>query len=119
MIKKYKALLIQENENDPSAIILNGDDVDFLGNIVWSRDSAGIYFGALSGSFDYSKIWPDIKQTYGGGTAILSAYSSLSQGTGDLNIVIESKTFNTYPSPNFYLNDNAIYYTPIEIIVYE
>lgn len=46
-VPEYTALLYQTGTNAPVATIL----YNTLGNIQWTRDSAGIYLGTLSGAF--------------------------------------------------------------------
>lgn len=48
--KVYKALLSQADEDDPVAVVLNQDDADFLGNIVWTFDDPDCV-GTLSDAF--------------------------------------------------------------------
>ncbi len=45
--KVYRALVSQSGTDDPTVLIQENT----LGEIVWSRDSAGNYFGRLTGAF--------------------------------------------------------------------
>lgn len=51
--KVYSALLNQNGINDPTAIVLENT----IGNIVWTRDSGGVYFGTLTGAFTADKTF--------------------------------------------------------------
>jgi hypothetical protein len=51
--KVYTALLSQQSEEDPTAIILENT----LGDIVWVRNYEGQYEGLLSGAFVENKTW--------------------------------------------------------------
>jgi len=48
----YTALLSQSGTDDPVATVLENT---LGGTVVWTRDSAGIYYGALSGVFTDGK----------------------------------------------------------------
>ena len=54
--KVYRALLSQTGTNAPVATVLENT----LGNIVWTRDSAGTYFGTLTGAFLENKTFTPI-----------------------------------------------------------
>jgi hypothetical protein len=51
--KSYVALLSQTGTSAPIAIVLENS----IGDIVWTRNSAGIYSGTLLGSFIQDKTW--------------------------------------------------------------
>lgn len=51
--KVYTALLSQTGTNAPVATVLENT----IGNIVWTRDSTGIYFGTLANAFTENKTW--------------------------------------------------------------
>jgi hypothetical protein len=51
--KSYVALLSQTGTSVPVAIVLENS----IGDIVWTRNSAGIYSGTLLGSFIQDKTW--------------------------------------------------------------
>lgn len=51
--KVYRALVTQTSTNAPVATVLENS----IGSIVWSRDSAGTYFGTLVGAFTANKCF--------------------------------------------------------------
>lgn len=53
-VKVYRALLTQTSTNAPTATVLENS---LGGNVVWSRDSAGTYFGTLTGVFTANKCF--------------------------------------------------------------
>lgn len=53
--KAYTALLSQAGTSNPTVIVLNSDDSNYLGNLVWTRSSAGVYNGTLAGAFVLNK----------------------------------------------------------------
>jgi len=103
--KSYVALMSQTGTAAPIAIELENS----LGNIVWTRASAGIYNGTLSGSFPITKTFVLSIQGSGYDTEVLSG------GGGDLynlvrlndNVLVLSTT-----------GDAVLNYSPIEIRVY-
>lgn len=48
--KTYKALMSQSGEDAPVARVLNQDEDDYLGDIVWSRSDPGQYMGNFNNS---------------------------------------------------------------------
>jgi hypothetical protein len=51
--KVYKALLSQESDDAPTAVVLENT----LGDIVWSREDVGFYVGTLNNSFTENKTF--------------------------------------------------------------
>jgi hypothetical protein len=49
--KHYKALLTQSDTDAPVARVLNRDEPDYLGDIVWAREEEGIYSATTNGLF--------------------------------------------------------------------
>jgi hypothetical protein len=103
--KSYVALMSQTGTAAPTAIELENS----LGNIVWTRASAGIYNGTLSGSFPITKTFALSIEGGGYDTEVLSG------GGGDPynlvrlndNVLVLSTT-----------GDAILNYSPIEIRVY-
>lgn len=103
--KSYVALMSQAGTDDPTAIELENS----LGNIVWTRDSVGIYYGTLSSTFPIDKTFILSIQGSGYDTEVLNG------GGGDPynlvrlndNVLILSTT-----------GDAILNYSPIEIRVY-
>lgn len=66
--KTYKALMSQTGDFDNLiARVLNQDEDDYLGDIVWSKESPGAYYGNIAGGFDrdmtffvYNKLSSDL-----------------------------------------------------------
>lgn len=58
ILKKYVALLTQTGTNAPVATVLENT----LGDVVWSYDSIGSYFGTLVGAFPQDKTALFIQQ---------------------------------------------------------
>jgi len=46
---EYVALITQNSSNAPTAIVLNSEASNYLGEIVWSYDAVGSYIGTLAG----------------------------------------------------------------------
>lgn len=66
----YRANLQQTGTNAPVATVLNSNDPDFLGTIVWSYSSTGHYVGTLAGAFpSASKLWFNLS-AYPSGAAV-------------------------------------------------
>lgn len=59
--KTYKALLTQSGTSAPTAVVLENT----LGDIVWTRNDTGYYFGTLLGAFTSGKTLLLIGQNYG------------------------------------------------------
>lgn len=102
--RSYVALLSQSGTDNPTAIVLENS----LGDIEWTWDSTGQYFGFLSNSFPVEKTFIltpsngyDAEVLNGGGGDLYSIFRS-----GDNYIVVST------PS------DDVLNYTPIEIRVY-
>ena len=66
---KYIALISQSGTNDPTVIELENT----IGSIVWTRVSAGIYEGTLTGVFTVNKTYVMISQIYI--TTMVGAYA--------------------------------------------
>jgi hypothetical protein len=103
--KSYVALMSQTGTAAPTAVELENS----LGNIVWTRSSAGIYNGTLSGAFPITKTFALSIQAGGYDTDVLNG------GGGDIynlvrlndNVLVLSTT-----------GDTILNYSPIEIRVY-
>lgn len=53
-VKVHRTLLTQTSTNAPSAVVLENS---LGGTVVWTRDSAGTYFGTLAGAFPENKCF--------------------------------------------------------------
>lgn len=103
--KSYVALMSQTGTAAPTAIELENS----LGNIVWTRNSAGVYYGTLSGAFPITRTFT-LSINGGGYDADV-----LNGGGGDAynlvrlndNVLVLSTT-----------GDSILNYSPIEIRVY-
>ena len=103
--KVYTALLSQPGDNShPTANVLENT----LGNIVWTRDSVGEYYGTLTGAFgDGSKVFLNPVLDYSGAVS-----DKLVVGRYDTSDTI----FVTYSIADIYTD--GLYNIPIEIRVY-
>jgi hypothetical protein len=60
--KIYTALISATAGNDPTVTVLGTNEI---GSIVWTRSSAGVYNGTLSGAFTSNKTWITIQRGSG------------------------------------------------------
>lgn len=102
----YVALLTQSGEDDPVANILENT----VGDIVWTRNSSGSYYGELVGAFLEAK------------TFVIGGSPDINAGGGDF-ATLDIRRFNddkiilgTFD--NFTVSDNLLVSTSIEIRVY-
>jgi hypothetical protein len=98
--KYYYALINQSGAADPTVYLLNNRAGDFLGNLVWTRVSAGLYRATLTAAFmPYGTFVCPIVKTDGTMAAINanSQYNYIEINTGA---------------------DTMLSFTPIEIIVF-
>lgn len=101
--KIYTALLTQTSTNAPLATIM----ANTIGEIVWTRTSAGIYVGTLTAAFTENKTYFTI-------TDNLNDYKAMAFTTVDIGenyVTIET-------SYDYVAQDNQLSKTPIEIRVY-
>ena len=100
----YVATLTQTGTSAPVATIMGYNNI---GAIVWSRVSAGVYRGTLTGAFAGSRTW----------VSIMSSDTSNRSATmfrGSVNYV-EIRTFSAAGTPA----DLVLGVTPIEIRIYD
>jgi hypothetical protein len=98
--KVYRALISQVSLGNPTTIVLENS----LGNIVWTRQSAGNYEGTLVGAFPLNKVFTRIVPPYSG-------TSSIAIRSDDNKILImTSEAGNS--------SDSRLLNSPIEILVY-
>jgi hypothetical protein len=102
--QKYVALISQSGTADPTIEILENT----LGDIIWTRTSAGDYLGTLINSFPQLKTYIVFQNFYSG----TGSHISFIQRANDdlINIVTKDNT-------NAFI-DNVLNYTTIEIRVY-
>lgn len=65
--KVYTALLNQFDTDDPHAVVLG---TNTIGDIAWTRSSAGVYIGTLTGAFPENKTWCSITSGSNDGNGI-------------------------------------------------
>lgn len=53
ILRKYVAVMTQSGTDAPSATVLENS----IGDIVWTRQNAGVYIGTLAGAFTPDKTW--------------------------------------------------------------
>lgn len=104
--KSYIAMLTQSDTANPVAVVLNANDSNFLGNIVWTRGGAGGYAGTLSGVFTLNKTFMPPPGTLNAGSRI-----------NFYRIDANSVAVETSSSAGVF-GDDYLYETAIEIRVY-
>lgn len=102
--QKYVALISQTGTADPTIEILENT----IGDIIWTRTSAGDYLGTLTGAFPQLKTYIVFQNFYSGTGSYISFMLRVTDDT--INIVTKDNT-NTFI-------DNVLDYTTIEIRVY-
>ena len=70
--KVYKALISQNGTNAPTAIVLENT---LGGDVVWTRDGAGIYLGTLTGAFNNNKTMILVGRTISNFYCVAKAFS--------------------------------------------
>jgi hypothetical protein len=104
--RSYVALMSQTGTAAPTATILENS----LGDIVWTRNTTGIYYGTLNGAFPIEKTFALSIQGGGYDTEVLNG------GGGDLyNLVRLNDNQIVLSTP---AGDSVFNYSPIEIRVY-
>lgn len=103
--KVYTALLNQENTDAPTTIILQNT----IGNILWSYNGNGNYYGNLTNAFDLNKTFVLISQ-YSGGAGLVVDFIA-AEVLDSSTIVITTTTDNVFI-------DNLLHNVSIEIRVY-
>ena len=109
--KVYTTLLSQVDMDAPTAIVLENT----IGNIVWTRDAAGEYYGTLAGAFgDGSKVFLQRVLSYNG------AFSSVGVPNDKLvrGYYISPDTVGVFSSIEGTGADDQIDKVSIEIRVY-
>jgi len=101
--KVYTALLTQTGTDAPIATVLENT----LGDIVWVRNDVGDYLATSLGFFIEDKTYYTI---FNNSNPL--QYDLYFTTTGDINTLNIYSYFNRFPA------DEAFYYTPIEIRVY-
>lgn len=100
--KIYIALLTQTGTNAPVATVLKNT---LNGDIIWTRNEIGDYIGTLNNTFNLEKTFVQLGGIANGTDIQGQIYRS---SNNDIGIF----TYNTV------LSDNILYYTSIEIRVY-
>ena len=114
--KKYVATLSQSNTNDPVVTVLENT----LGTLVWTRDSAGWYYGTLANAFPTAtKVHIIVGNQFfvnekGG---IIINKEVVSDRYDADSVFIGTSLFDIVSSGTL-LSDNVLNNTPIEIRVY-
>lgn len=109
--KVYTALLTQTEQNTPVSTVLENT----IGDIVWSYEEVGTYFGTLTGAFTEGKVFCINNQFLGNFEGSDIFFQQL-YPIGDQNKVI----INTYiyTEGEWRKGDMLLVNTPIEIRVY-
>jgi hypothetical protein len=104
--KVYRALLTQSGPDAPVATVLENT----IGDIVWTRDSEGVYRGTLLDAFTISRTVVLIGGCFNQPEAVIQG--TIDDGNSGGVIVTTYMTLTTS------LLDGLLYQTPIEILVY-
>lgn len=99
----YTALISQSGSSDPTITTLHNT----VGNIIWTRNNTGIYFGTLASAFPLSKTYIDIVNNQNSDNILIIRNA----GTNSLIII------DTYDN-TFTAQDGLLGNTPLEIRVY-
>jgi len=103
----YTALISQSNLDDPNTTILENG----IGNIVWTRDSFGVYSGTLTGAFPIDKTGLFIQDNV--------SLSQILINQRDISIIrIDDDTIQIYTYNDTTFIDGVLNNTTIEIRVY-
>lgn len=102
--KVYTALISQTGTDNPTVVVLHNT----IGNIVWSRNSAGNYQGYLAGEFLTNKTF----LITSGDFSINPTNQARQFFSNSVNAVIITTQINGF------IADNLLENTPIEIRVY-
>lgn len=81
--KQYTVLLSQSGTSDPTATILEPNDI---GTIVWTRNSTGNYTGTLSSAFTSNKTWLICQKGDGNGSFVNGLLSRASANAVTLDV---------------------------------
>lgn len=101
--KVYTVLLTQKKNNPPTAIVLENN----IGNIVWTKDSEGVYRGTLKGAF------PDANKFF------TLNHKNMVDAQTFIGVKWENvDSFSVRTTKNGLPEDNILDSNPIEIRVY-
>ena len=103
--KKYVALMTQTGTAAPTVVVLENT----IGDIVWTRDSTGIYEGTLTGAFTLDKTYTMMSVVLVDGIVNVFRFS---------DDVVRIATTNLH-SPIAAYHDSHLFKNTIEIRVYE
>lgn len=103
--KKYIALISQSSTSAPTSIELENT----IGPIIWTRGTAGIYFGTLTGAFTLDKTYVMLSNVLP---------NSIVMAKRRDNDTIEINTTNLH-SPTVAYHDTHLFKNTLEIRVYE
>lgn len=111
--KSYVALLNQsdtDNETPPVATVLNANDSNYLGDIVWTYDGVGFYLGTLANAFPLEKTFI-ITSSTANSFAVTITNNEVGVPSSQIFCKVSVEGSLT-------LTDGQLYNTPIEIRVY-
>lgn len=106
-IKEYTALLTANGTSAPDVIVLTNN----IGNITWTRQGQGNYYGTLANTFPLQKT--TIFITSNNGRYCFNAGSNEDEEPSNSIFV------NTYDVVTELNTDNGLYFTPITIKIYQ
>lgn len=105
--KVYTAVLTQDDTDDPVVKVLENT----IGNIVWTRDSQGVYYGTLTGAFKEFKTWCSILSLGNDGSSGVAEMGRLDTN----NILLQFYNFDGNLTD---IDTGTIYEISLEIRVY-
>jgi hypothetical protein len=120
--KIYKGLLTQSSTDNPTVRVLENT----LGDIAWTRDSAGAYTGTLTGAFTANKVFFHHPSNYQAPDLVYAvsnkpATIQFSMGRNDANSIYLNSFLATADASDVLLNvavDDLLLNTEIFIEVY-
>jgi hypothetical protein len=105
-VKVYRALLSQSGTNAPTAIVLENS---LGGEVVWTRDTTGVYFGTLEDAFPIEKTFISSNLITGYEGYLNGIYATIDLEPDRIRV----STFIFFDSL-----DDELFYTPVEVFVY-
>ena len=105
--KVYRALISQEDTDNPTAIVLENT----IGNIVWTRSNEGQYIGTLADAFTPNKTFTNINNSLVSGGLLSNNSAEIYPSTASVITLNSFKIMDGY-------EDDYLINTPIEILVY-
>jgi hypothetical protein len=113
--KVYRALLTQSGTDDPVATVLENS---LGGDVVWTRDTTGFYFGTLAGAFPIDKTLANIRDNNNGGNGGDFDFLIYRSVVDDPNSMIVDTLGVVLTDNSVNRGDSLLTNTAVEILVY-